>query len=156
MEGFEVITSEDDRLGTVVGIVGENLVVEHGALFKSRHALPRTFVEVDESTRTVRTTLSKELIHNSPKLGDGDPDEGAVASYYGLAGDTGAPGADGYGALNADDPAVGASQEGVSAGMEPAEAQRVRIREGLSEGGTYGGVGRPIIPPDSSGTGGPS
>ncbi len=156
MEGFEVITSDEDRLGTVVGIVGENLVVEHGALFKSRHALPQTFVEVDEGARTVRTTLSKELIHNSPKLGDGDPDEAAIAAYYGLAGDSGEPGAEGDGVLNDDDPTVSASQEGIAAGIEPAEAQRARIREGLSGGDTYGGVGRPIIPPDSSGTGGPS
>ncbi len=104
------------------------------------------------------TTLLAVTASGSPGIpnGDGDPDEAAIAAYYGLAGDSSEPGAEGDGALNADDPTAGASQEGIAAGMEPAEALRARIREGLSGGDTYGGVGRPIIPPDSSGTGGPS
>ena len=43
------------------------LIVEHG-LLKSKHALPMVFAEVDADEQVVRTTLSKELIHDSPKV----------------------------------------------------------------------------------------
>jgi hypothetical protein len=86
MEGYELLTSDDKRLGHVVGTVGDNVIVEHGHLRKSRHAVPQTFVEVDEDEGVVRTTLSKELIEDSPKVADdGDVDELEIAAYYGLA-----------------------------------------------------------------------
>jgi hypothetical protein len=160
MEGYEVVTSDGESIGEVVGERGDSLVVEHGTMFKSRHALPRAFVQVDDDERVVTTTLSKELIHDSPKLKDEDdedgPDETAVAAYYGLAGGDPAPTTAGYGEVNPEDPAIGATQQGLAAGVEPAEAQRARIREDLhTGGGAYGPPGRPIHPPDPHVTGGP-
>ncbi len=155
MQGYAVVSTEDDNLGEVVAVVGDNLIVERGTLFKSRHALPQSFTQADDEGRVVRTTLSKELIEGSPKVsaeGD-DLDEDEIARYYGL-GDTEEPGTE-EGAPDEDSPARTAGQEGIQAGVEPAEAERARIRQGLSGGGTYGGAGRPIIPPDSHGTGGP-
>jgi hypothetical protein len=74
MEGYEVITSEDSKAGRVVEVQGDNLIVEHGTIFKSRHALPRTFVEVDDGDRVVRASISKQILESSPKIDDGDVD----------------------------------------------------------------------------------
>jgi hypothetical protein len=149
MEGYDVVTSEGERLGQVVSVVGDNLIVEHGTLRKSRHAVPTVFAHVDSGEQVVRTTLAKQLIEDSPKIGDGDDvDESAVAAYYGLASGDQEPPTEGYGELNPDDPALTADQQGRRAGVRPAEEQRADTRENLAAGTTYGPAGRPIIPPD--------
>ena len=149
MEGYEVITSDGAKLGKVVSTAGDNLIVEHGAIFKTRHALPRTFAHVDDGERTVRTTISKELIVESPKVEDGDLDESGIASYYGLPSEGDAAPTEGYGVLNpGDDPALTADQQDERLGLVPAEQDRAEIRKNLGAGETYGPAGRPIIPPD--------
>ena len=130
MEGYDVYTSDGDRLGHVVSRVGDTLVVEHGTLRKSCHPLPLAFVETDDDSRVVRTTLSKELIQDSPKVKNGEMDEIEVARYYGLAAGEVAPETEGYGALNADDPARTPVADAYAANVETAEEQRARIREG--------------------------
>ena len=134
MEGYEVITSDDAKAGHVVEVRGDNLIVEHGTLFKSRHALPRTFVEVDEGERVVRASVSKQILDSSPKLDDGEVDERAVAEHYGLAGGHDAPPSEGYGETVADDPAWGAERDRQSAGMAATEEERARIRTGAEPG----------------------
>jgi hypothetical protein len=83
MEGYDVRTIDGDKIGHVVATEGDYLIIEHG-LLKSKHALPQTFAEVDEGEHVVRTTLSKDLIYDSPKV-NGDLDHTAVAEHYGLA-----------------------------------------------------------------------
>jgi hypothetical protein len=146
MEDYEVITSDESKLGPVVEVKGDNLIVERGLLRKSRHAIPKVFAEEDGSERVVRLTVSEELVQSSPKLEDGEVDERAVAEHYGLAAGDPAPPTQGYGELRPDDPARTAEDDRVSAGMEPAEQQRVRIREGAEEPGLQG---KPLIPPDT-------
>lgn len=154
MQGYEVEAS-DGHLGTVVGVKGDNVIVKHGTIFKQCHAVPMTFVEVDDAQRVVHTTLSKRMIEDSPKVKE-DQELGTreIAAYYGLAEGADAPGTEGYGALNADDPAVTADQQALSAGLEPAEAQRARIRENMNAGDTYGSPGRQVIPPNPHEVGG--
>lgn len=109
MDGYDFITMVDDkRWGTVVGESGEYVIVEHGTLRKHRYAVPKASIEVDEPAREVRTTLSGELIGESPPVDDGFDGE-AVARHYGL-GDT-----------------------SELAGGETATEQRARIREGSAE-----------------------
>ena len=134
MEGYEVITSEDSKAGRVVEVQGDNLIVEHGTIFKSRHALPRTFVEVDDGDRVVRASVSKQILESSPKIEDGDVDARAVAEHYGLAAGDEAPPTEGYGETVADDPALGAERDRERAGMAPTESERARIRSGTAEG----------------------
>jgi hypothetical protein len=43
MEGFEVLTSDDCKYGHVVDVRAGRLIVEHGTLRKSKHAVPETF-----------------------------------------------------------------------------------------------------------------
>ena len=83
MQGYEVRTIDDEQIGHVAADDGDFLVVEHGRLMKTKHALPKAFAEVDADEKVVRTTLSKELIDDSPKV-NGELDRVAVAEHYGL------------------------------------------------------------------------
>ena len=65
------------------GTSGGNVIVEHGHLRKSRHAVPSTFLDVHDDERVVRTTLSKQVIEESPKLDDDGRRRGEIAAYYG-------------------------------------------------------------------------
>jgi hypothetical protein len=145
MEGYEVIGSDGSKVGEVVAVEGDFLVVEGGRLRKSRHAVPRAFAHPQERERLVRLTVSKELVDESPAVKDGDLDRRAVAAHYGLAEGEVAPETQGYGDLRPDDPAWSAEQEELRSGVEPAAQRRARIREGESEAGRHG---RQIIPPD--------
>jgi hypothetical protein len=136
MEGYDVVTVDDHKIGRVVGESGQFLIVEQGALLKSKHPLPREFAHVDESERQVRVTVPKEIVADSPKVDD-DFDEQAAAEYYGLAPSPG-PGTEGYGTSDAGDPSRSSEEEAVRQGMVPAEEQRARIREGDEQSGLPG------------------
>jgi hypothetical protein len=103
---YEVETIDGDGIGHLVGEQGEYLIVEHG-LLKSKHALPKSLSEIDEDEGVIRTTLSKHLVYDSPKV-NGRFDREAVAEHYGLAGGFEDPPAGGLGDLEADDPAFAA------------------------------------------------
>ena len=134
MDGYEVITSDDERVGHVVGFLGDSLIVEHGTIFKSRNALPGTFVDVDDEARTVRTTISKEILRCSPEVEDGTVDERAVAEHYGLASGYDDPPTEGAGELRADDPAWTSERDARRAGLELPAEQRARIQGGMDPG----------------------
>ena len=112
MEGYDVVTIEDEKVGKVVDTQGDNLIVEQGTIRKSKHALPRTFAEVEEGEQVVRMTVTKDIFCDSPKI-DGEVDEAAIALHYGLAEDSEAPETEG------DDE------------ITPAEQERAQAREQL-------------------------
>lgn len=132
MEGYDVVTTEDEKVGKVVGTHGDHLIVESGTLKKSRHALPRTFADVDETNSVVRISISKEMFEESPKL-NGDVDATAIADYYGLAGGSEAPPTEGYGDTVPDDPSVGSETQAERAGVTPAPQERAEAREHLRD-----------------------
>ena len=80
MQGYDVRTSDGDKIGHVVDTDGDFLIVEHG-LLKTKHALPKQFAEVDAADNVVRTKLPKDVIYHSPKI-DGKVDAQAVAAHY--------------------------------------------------------------------------
>jgi hypothetical protein len=129
VEGYDVITSDEHKLGHVVGKIGDNVVVEHGTLRKTKHAVPKVFVHADDGEKVVRLTVSKELVEESPKL-NGDLDEQAVAEHYGLAEGYADPETLGDGELLPDDPAWSAEQQELRDGVPTAEQERLRAREG--------------------------
>jgi hypothetical protein len=145
MEGYEAITSDDRKVGQVVDIKGDNVIVEHGLLRKTQHAIPTAFVHADDSEKVVRVSVSSDIVESSPKLDDGQVDRRAVAEHYGLAAGEPAPETEGYGDMLPDDPALSAEQQGLRTGVEPAAQQRAAMREGRDEPGPRG---RQIIPPD--------
>jgi hypothetical protein len=130
MEGYEVISSDDHKLGEVVEVKGDNLIVERGLLRKSRHAIPKVFAEPDGSEKVVRLTITEDVVGTSPKLDNGEVDQRAVAEHYGLAAGDPAPETEGYGELLPDDPARSAEEQELRSGMEPAAQQRANLREG--------------------------
>jgi hypothetical protein len=145
VEGFDVIGSDDGKVGTIVAVDHDLLIVEGGLVRKTRHAVPVVFAE-EADDRTVRLTVSKELVVDSPDVKDGEIDRRAVAQHYGLAEGYDSPETEGLGETTADDPAWSADEEAQRIGVEPPAQQRARIREGDSEAGLRG---RQIIPPDA-------
>lgn len=131
MEGYDVVTVEDEKVGSVVGESGDYLIVEHGLIRKSKSALPREFAHVDNEAQQVRITVGKETFLDSPEL-DGELDERAVREHYGLAPSEG-PGTEGYGVTDPGDPARSSEEQALRDGVEPAEEQRARIRTGEPE-----------------------
>jgi hypothetical protein len=130
MQGYEVRTIDGDKIGHVVETNDEFLIIEHG-LLKTKHALPRKLAEVDEAAGVVTTTLSKQLVYDSPKVKGGDLDHETIAEHYGLAEGYSDPPTRGLGDLEPDDPARTAEQDAERFGVDPVE-DRIRIREGLS------------------------
>ena len=131
MEGYDVVTVDDEKVGTVVGESGDYLIVEHGLIRKSKRALPRQFAHFDDNERQVRVTVGKETFLDSPEL-DGELDERAIGEYYGLGPSEG-PGTEGYGVSDRGDPARSSQEQAQRDGVEPAEQERARIRQGEPE-----------------------
>jgi hypothetical protein len=115
MEGFEVKTVEDEKIGHVVGESGDFLIVEHGHLRKSKQALPREFADVDESAQVVVMTVPKEIFSDSPKVENGSLDEHAVREHYGLSFAT------------EPDPSGTAEDDAARAGIETGPQERAKI-----------------------------
>lgn len=132
MEGYDVVTTEDEKVGKVVGTYGDHLIVESGTLKKTKRALPRTFADVDEADSVVRISISKEMFEESPDV-DGDVDATAIADYYGLAGGSEAPPTQGYGETVADDPSIGSETQAERDGVTPAPQERAESREQLRD-----------------------
>jgi hypothetical protein len=131
MDGYDFITMVDGkRWGTVVDRADDYVIVEHGTLRKHRYAVPQSSIEVvDDDKREVQTTLSGELIADSPQV-DGDFDREAVARHYGLSAASDAPPTEGWGDTVAADPAQGAEYQAQRAEVDSAAEERARIREG--------------------------
>jgi hypothetical protein len=119
MEGYDVVTVDDKKVGTVVGESGDYLIVEHGLIRKSKRAVPRQFAHVDDGEQQVRITVGKQIVLGSPEH-NGELDEQAVAEHYGLA-------------QSATAPAGSAEEQAQRAGVETAVEERARIREGEPE-----------------------
>jgi len=115
MEGYDVVTLDDEKVGKVVDTHGDHLIVEQGTIRKSKHALPRTFTEVDDGEKVVRMTVSKDIFCDSPKI-NGEVDETAIAMHYGLAG-------------GSEPPPIGSEQQADRAGVTPAQQERAQARE---------------------------
>ena len=130
MKGFEVVTSDDAKIGRVVDVHDRHLIIEHGLLKKTRHAVPETFAHADDAEQIVRLSVSKEIVESSPKLDNGSFDVSVVDEHFGLAGGTTAPETEGYGELLPDDPGRSADQDALRAGREPADQQRAETRKG--------------------------
>jgi hypothetical protein len=117
MEGFEVKTVDDEKIGHVVDASDEFLIVEHGHLRKTKHALPREFADVDEGAQVVLMTVPKEVFSDSPKVENGSLDEQAVREHYGLS------------VTTAPDPSGTAEVDAAREGIETGPQERARIRD---------------------------
>jgi hypothetical protein len=138
MQGYDVITSDGEKLGHVVGTDGSLLLIERGTIRKSRFAVPQAVAHTDQSENEVRLTVSRQVVEQGPKADDG-VNEREVADYYGIADSEGTPDTQGYGEVVPGDPARGAEQDAQRMGLESAEQERARAREGMRPEGTEPG-----------------
>ena len=67
MKGYEVVTSDGQRIGRVADRIGGFLVVELGRLLRTRLALPREFVHVTDCDRRVVVTVPRALLQAAPE-----------------------------------------------------------------------------------------
>jgi hypothetical protein len=139
MNGYDVITSDGEKLGHVVGTDGSLLLIERGTIRKSRFAVPQAIAHTDQAENEVRLTVSRQVVEQGPKVDDG-VDEQEVASYYGVVDGQDDPDTKGYGDVVGDDPARGAEQDAQRMGLESAEEQRMRIREEMRPEATQPGA----------------
>ena len=128
MHNWDVVTSDGDKVGHVVGEHGDYLIVEQGTIRKAKHALPRTFAHPMPDAEQICISVPKNALQDSPKV-NGDFDEEAIARFWGLSSGYEEPPTEGGGSMNDDDPAWGPDQDAAAAGHLSAEKQRARIRE---------------------------
>jgi hypothetical protein len=120
MEHQTVVTSDDHKLGTVIDERDNCVVIETGHVFKTKHAIPRDFLhEVDG---TLRATVTKDVIDDSPKVDLEHWDCSAVRLHYGL---------DGPFEVDPDPNGLeNAETDARRAGLKPAPAERIDVMEG--------------------------
>jgi hypothetical protein len=82
VEGTDVVTYDEDKLGTVVEKRDDFVIIESGHVFKSKHAIPRDFIH--EQDGVLVATVAKDVVMDSPKLDNGTFDADAVRRHYGL------------------------------------------------------------------------
>jgi hypothetical protein len=120
VEHETVVTSDDQKLGTVVAERDRCVVIETGHVFKTKHAIPREFLhEVDG---VLRATVTKDVIGDSPKVDLDNWDSSAVRLHYGLDAPFQAD-------ADADD-LENAETDAVRAGIKPAPVERLEVLEG--------------------------
>lgn len=137
MRGYDVITSDGEKLGHVVGTDGSMLLIERGTIRKSRFAVPQAIAETDRAENEVRLAVSRQVVELGPKIEDG-VDEHEIAEYYGIVDGSKNPDTRGDGEVLPGDPTRGAEQDAQRFGLESSDEQRARARKGI----------RPETPPD--------
>jgi hypothetical protein len=120
MERQTVVTSDDHNLGTVIAERDNCVVIETGHVFKTRHAIPREFLhEVDGA---LRATVTKDVVHDSPKVDLEHWDCSAVRLHYGL---------DGPFQVDPDPDGLESSEtDALRAGLKPSPVGRLDVMEG--------------------------
>jgi hypothetical protein len=120
LEQQTVVTSDDQKLGTVVAERDNCVVIETGHLLKAKHAIPREFLH--EIDGVLRATVTKEVVGDSPKVDLENWDCAAVRLHYGL---------DGPFEVDPDPNGLeNAETDALRAGLKPAPAERLDVMEG--------------------------
>jgi hypothetical protein len=128
MQGWQVVTSGGDKVGRVAEVTEHFLIVEHGHIHKTKHAVPMTFVHPREADEVVCLGVPKDMIDESPKVNGEGFDEQKVAEYYGLVGDVHDASTEGEGETEWDDPRYGSDRDAEAAGRMSADRLRANVR----------------------------
>jgi hypothetical protein len=130
MEGQDVVTSDDEKIGTVIAERDDCAIIETGHLFKAKHAVPRSFLH--EHDGVLRATVTKDVITSSPKIDLDNWDCQSVNLHYGLEGPFEVdPDPDGL---------ESAETAGARAGVKPAPAERLATLGGANDPSVEGPV----------------
>jgi hypothetical protein len=120
MEDIEVVTSDDHNLGSVIAEPDDCVVVELGHVFKTKHAIPRSFLH--EHDGILRATVTRDVVSDSPKIDLDNWDVHEVMRHYGVE-TTFVVDPDPEGMESAETDAM-------RAGTSPTPAKRARQRKG--------------------------
>jgi len=135
VRGYEVVTSEDRVVGTVVDVRHGFLIVESGRLRKSRHPVPREFVHVVDEAAKAFVTVPRRILMDAPRVDkDGEFDRSAAARHFGLAESHLQPPTAGEGESLPHDPAWSADRDSIAAGRPAAEHRRAEMRKHMRPG----------------------
>jgi hypothetical protein len=127
MHGYDVVTGDGHKIGHVVDERDGCVIVEHGHVFKSKHAIPRDFVTVDEGENVVHATVTRDVFTDGPKVTDDWSCEETLR-HYGLVDAFAQPDPETTdGSYAADDSAV-AERASMRDGSDPTLDEPVAVR----------------------------
>jgi hypothetical protein len=86
LNGQDVISSDDRKLGHVVGERDNCAIVEHGHVFKTRRAIPLSLME--ESGGMMKAAITKDVFDSSPNAADRRWNKDEILMHYGSMGST--------------------------------------------------------------------
>jgi hypothetical protein len=81
-EGKDVVTVDDQKLGTVIAERDDCVIIESGHVFKTKHAIPRSFIH--DGDDVLRATVTKDVVGDSPKVDLDNWNAEEVRFHYGL------------------------------------------------------------------------
>jgi hypothetical protein len=86
VKGYEVVTSEGQRIGKVSDELDGFLVVELGKVFHTRRPLPKEFAHAQDGDRQVVVTVPQDVLRDAPRVHRGGTfDVDRASQHYGLA-----------------------------------------------------------------------
>jgi hypothetical protein len=86
VKGYDVVTSDGQRIGRVAEVLDGFLVVELGRFLRSRRPVPKEFTHAADGKREVVVTVPTKVLRDAPRVrrnGTFAVDE--AARHYGLA-----------------------------------------------------------------------
>jgi hypothetical protein len=93
VKGYEVVSSEGQKIGRVTDVLDGFLVVELGSVLRVRRPLPKEFAHAQDGDRTVVVTVPKSVLRDAPRVHRaGTFDVAEANQHYGLASGYAEPG----------------------------------------------------------------
>jgi hypothetical protein len=85
VKGYEVVSSEGEKIGRVSDVLDGFLVVELGGVLRVRRPVPREFTHAQDGDRAVVVTVPKRLLRDAPRVRrDGTFDVVQAGQHYGV------------------------------------------------------------------------
>jgi hypothetical protein len=135
MRGYEVVTSDDRRVGHVVDVRDGYLIVESGHMRKSRHPVPREFVHIVDEAAKAFVTVPRRVLMDAPDVDrKGNFDHRKAAFHFGLADSFAELPSGGQGESLGHDPTYGAEADSLATRRDASEHRRAEIRKHLRPG----------------------
>jgi hypothetical protein len=146
VRGYEVVASDERRMGHVVDVRDGYLIVESGWLRKRRRPVPREFVHVVDEAAKAFVTVPRRVLREAPHVDRrGNFDISEAARHYGLTAAHAQAPTEGLGESLPHDPAYGADRDSIPA-EEPVEHRRAEIRKAMRPGlGEHHDPGNPAL-----------
>jgi hypothetical protein len=83
LDGYQVLSVDGDRVGTVAGVSKESIVVERGRWRRTYRAVPMTLAAVRHIDRSVIVLVQPDVLARSPKIKpDRAVDDDLIAAHY--------------------------------------------------------------------------